>query len=158
VSLTLETAEVPEEFVRDEIPETMADGVGTEAPYGYTKSGRIRKRPLGQRGSFTNSDNPAKVQKLADQATSVIMEHRDMLTFGVSVAGLTDTAELLSDREDKFRAKIHTAFLLDSKLAQQIIDMGGSSGKIIFLSAIVLELGSVGTSAYFEWQNSRRED
>lgn len=152
MSFTLESVDVPKvsdaDIDLDETPDVDSPGYDAEAPYGRTKSGRIRKRPVGSATRVGTST--AKNERLATQATAAVMEAREAMTLGAMMFGLADTSSVLVARSDAFKARIHNAFLLDSQLAETVVKAGVKSGKIMFLSAILLDAAAVAPTAVVE--------
>lgn len=83
-----------EEELLDEEPESETD---SEAPYGYTASGRIRKRPLGSRaGGFRASTSSLSKSVIADKITEYISVPISPFS-PLAAAVIDDRAEKVSD-------------------------------------------------------------
>lgn len=104
-----------------------------QAPYGYTKSGRVRTRPLGtsKRGKSHTPVTPER----AHAAASVLARLNKIVGTGLFVAGFHRTVEELADANEAFETQAAEALLDDPELVSKILSAGASSAKVALLVA-----------------------
>ena len=104
----------------------------SEAPYGRTKTGRIRKRPVGS-GTRTSSagDSPSgeRNRKLAEQAAGVLGSIHDTMAMGAFSIGLRATPSAISTANEQFVSMATEALLNDPALCKSILRAGAKGGK-----------------------------
>lgn len=153
MTLTLETADVPPDFGEDETPDIDSPGYDPEAPYGRTKSGRIRKRPVGTRSAGTVTSSARNATK-ARQAAGAVCQLNTFAVIGLITSGMHETAGTLAANEDKFRTDLENAFALDPSLADYVLKMGVKSGKVMLITALVLHFGRAVPTAITEYREN----
>jgi hypothetical protein len=152
VTLTLESVDVPAD--EDEAPDIDSPGYDPEAPYGRTKSGRIRKRPVGNRSVAVGNGSVRNAAK-ARQAAAAVCQLNTYFVLGLLTSGMHETAGTLAAGEDKFRTDLENAFALDPALADYVLKLGVKSGKVALISAFVLHFGKAVPSAVTEYREMR---
>jgi hypothetical protein len=155
MTLTLESVSVPTGPDEDEAPDIDSPGYDAEAPYGRTKSGRIRKRPVGGTRVASGS-TPARSEKLARQATAVLMQVNGFIIMGAILASMMETAGKLTERTPVFEDQIYNALVLDPAMCEQILKTGVKSGKVMLLIAIVTHAVAVMPTAVVEFKEQRQ--
>ena len=155
MTMTLEPTQVPD-GTEDDAPDVDSPGYDSEAPYGYTKSGRIRKRPIGTR--TTIGGGPARSERLARQATAVIVQLNGYTVLGVLAMGMTNTASALAERQPTFEDNVYNALVLDPALCAIILKAGVKSGKVMLLIAIIGQGLAVMPTAITEYRERGTEE
>ena len=155
VTMTLEPTQVPD-GTEDDAPDVDSPGYDSEAPYGYTKSGRIRKRPIGTR--TTTGGGPARSERLARQATAVIVQVNGYAVIGAMAAGMANTASKLADQQSTFEDNVYNALVLDPGLCAIILKAGVKSGKLMLLVAILGHIAAVVPTAITEYRERGTEE
>jgi hypothetical protein len=125
-----------------------------EAPYGYTKTGRIRKRPIGSRAGGGPSAN-ASNEKLAAQAAEALSQIHDLMAAGSYVMGFRDTPRKITDANDAFKDRAAAALVNDPKLCRSILRGGESAGKMGLVVAYVMFAASIAPVAMSEAKEMR---
>ena len=138
------------------------DDTGTDsvAPYGYTASGRIRKRPLGSRLDGVVRKAGMSNEKLARQAASLLAQANNIMATGLLLTGFRGTSSALANANDAFEENAYQALLPDPALCRSICKAGGTSSKLSLIIAYGMLGGQVGPIAYIEYrqmQAARRE-
>lgn len=130
---TVTTVPIP----RDETPFTDLDDIEQdEAPYGYTASGRIRKRPIGSRvGDASPRKAGMSNEKLARQAAALLAQVNNIVAVGLTIAGMPGTASAIANANDGFEEQAYNALLPDPALCRSIVRVGGTSSKVSLLIA-----------------------
>jgi hypothetical protein len=159
VSSPIPTQAIPTDITPD-LDVDEPDVTDSEAPYGYTPTGRVRKRPTGSRKNATRQAG-ASNEKLARQAAKTLVQTHGIIAIPLILVGLTETAAALTDeqRNDLFEEQVYSALLTDPALCRSILKGGGTSGKIMLLIAYVMfgaGVGAVAIPEVRELQAARR--
>ena len=120
------------------------------APYGYTPSGRIRKRPVGSRNR--SADSGAVGSADAARAASVLASLNEGICVGLAAVKFTGTAGAILAGNDDFRANAELALRNDPKLCRAILRGGSSGGKLGLILAYVMLANTAGTVAIGEYR------
>jgi len=130
-----------------------------EAPYGRTKSGRIRKRPVGSARRGASGPRGGN-EVLARQAASLLAQANGLITTGLFLTGFPRTASAIAERNEPFEAQVTAALIADPALCRTILRAGGTSAKLSLLVAYGMLAGSVAPVALEEYRDmrSRRAD
>lgn len=136
------------------------DGYDPEAPYGRTKTGRIRKRPVGSTRRTGTAGPRGSNEVLATQAATLLVQVNAFAVTGLMIAGMRQTASEIAGRNDAFEAQVRSALLTDPDLCRTILRAGGASAKVSLLVAYGMLFGSVAPTAVMEYRELRasRED
>lgn len=135
------TDDIP--FVRDEIPQIddsvlRCDVCGVDIVY----SGRGRKptkceehkrssKSTGKRATVKSPSN----EKLAADATAVLVQFNDLLTLGMMGAKLHGSASKLANHKEVFEVQAFNALMTDPALCHTILRGGALSGKALLAFA-----------------------
>lgn len=130
-----------------------------EAPYGRTPTGRIRKRPVGQKGARSQGKPGASNEKLARQAAKTLVQLHGIVAVPVMLIGLQQTASALTDedRNEQFEEQAYSALLVDPALCRAILSTGGSSAKLALVVAYFMFGAGVAMTAVPEFRELRAE-
>lgn len=141
----------------DVAPDTDSPGYDPEAPYGRTKSGRIRKRPIGRTSADTATRTPVRAEKLARQATAAVMQLNGFLIMGTLVSGMPRTSKKYSEHSDEFESQVYNALVLDTAMCEQILKAGVKSGKLMLMIAILGHIAVGVPDAVIEFRDRKNE-
>jgi hypothetical protein len=76
----------------------------------------------------------------ASQAVEVLVSWNNGLAGAAMLTGMFETAVAITDREESFRESAFAALVVNEKLCQTIINMGGKSG-VLGLALVYVALG-----------------
>lgn len=123
------------------------EGATKEAPYGYTKSGRIRSKPLGsstRKGSMPASESQAKA------AAAILASGNAMLGAGLYSFGFLASAQEVEAGNERFEQMAYDALLADPAMCKKILSLGSSSAKVQLLVAYGMLASRVAPAAITE--------
>lgn len=116
-----------------------------EAPYGYTPTGRIRKRPVGSRAGGAKGAGrgsmPASRQQ-AETAAALLARANGLVGLSLAMFGMPLTATALADANNDFQNMATEALLADPSLCRKILSAGATSGK----AGLVMAYAMLGVS------------
>jgi hypothetical protein len=133
-------------------------GATPDAPYGYTTTGRVRKRaPNGSRSTGPTASRAVGSAKQAQEAAKVLTNFNRLLGFGFAGLGLFETAGVWNEAQDTFYTQAVAALENDPGLCRTILKTGATGGKLsLFLAYGMLGL-TVAPVAVQEYQTKRAE-
>lgn len=139
----------------DYTPETD-EGFDSEAPYGRTPTGRIRKRPVGSttRGAKGGGGKNSN-QALATQAAALLAQTNGLLCTGLMLARMGQTASALAQANEGFEEQVAAALITDPALCRTILRAGGTSAKMSLIIAYVMLGAAVAPVGYMEYREIR---
>jgi hypothetical protein len=165
ITFTKADAPTETELPEDEKPETTyeyaCETCGTELHYG----GRGRKprfcdaHKKNAPKNGTGSRSKGQAVALAAQATDLIINVTDVLQVGAFMAGYTDTAEAIDDKQPLLRERVYAALLANPARSRSIIKiLGGTTdlGLAIALGTFATNIGAVAWNEYKEKRDESR--
>lgn len=144
-----DVAPPPVEFA----PDPAYPDATEEAPFGYTKSGRIRKRPIGSATRGSKSAAPAN----AHAAARMLAQINGLVGMSLTMFGMTMTAEALSEANGSFEDMARDALANDPALCRKIMSAGASSGKAQLGMAYLVMGASITPAVLMEIKAKREE-
>jgi len=119
-----------------------------------TEHTNLRKKP----GAAEAAARKAPNQKLADQATEVLLQLNGFLAIALRFGKLEFTASALAECQEEFRVKTNAALLTDPDLCRTILRAGTTSGKMGLAVAYGMLAGAVAPIAIMEIRERRNEN
>lgn len=132
--------------------------ISEEAPYGYTTTGRIRKRPLGSRARGGPSGEKGNAV-LARRAANVLGTLNSVTAGSLYVLGMRDTASAIAQHNDDFENKAAMALANDPKLCRTLLRGGEASSKLLLVAAygsLAMAVAPVARREYSELKAQRQ--
>lgn len=133
-------------------------GSTEEAPYGYTPTGRIRKRPVANKSSAGSGRRMPASESSAKSAAGLLARMNEMIAASLTlVVGLPNTGAALIEGNKQFEAMAFEALLTDPALCRKILSAGSTSGKAgLALAYGMLGMGIV-PAAFAEVRERKQE-
>lgn len=147
----------PDETPPADPPGPAPDDATEEAPYGYTPTGRIRKRPVGSRANTGGAGASRGNEALAASAASLLAQMNSIVGLSLAAFKLPVTAEKIGEANENFETMARNALAGDPKLCRRILSGGVSSSKAGLTMAYVALGIAIIPSAQTEIKERRTE-
>jgi hypothetical protein len=150
--LSFSVTDIPSGETENSSPDTSQDAT-PDAPYGYTATGRVRKRPVGSRNATPSSGK--RNDKLAADAAAILVTANGLVAISLMAFGMPMTAGAIQEANATFETMAREALANDPALCRKILSAGATGGKTALLLAYGMLASQVGPAAFMELRARR---